>query len=341
MNKVPYLRFDTAEFPPGEGFERWRAALPTYDITDLGAPGAFRVRTEAWMLGDFAASQTQITPVRLVRTAEQIAADGNDHLVFFLFLRGAGLCDFDGRPSIYGPGQVALFDLARPFDASGTDAESDNVAVNVSRAAIVEAVPLGCELHGLAFNETVGRVMADHIMWLMRRLPHMALDDAPAAVKATLGLFVACIAEAARLKSAEEEDRDFRVRNRVGHYIDQNLRAPDLAPEKICDELGLSRSVLYRAFEPVAGVADYIRARRLEAVHVLLEDPAVERNISSIARDFGFTNEAHFSRTFRQRYGYSPRTARTDKAGRIEALTRLVHSHASPDLYRAWLAQIG
>jgi AraC-like DNA-binding protein len=262
-------------------------------------------------------------------------------LIFFLGKRGSVTGDFDGRPVIYGAGQVVLYDLARPFDATGPGGESETVTVNLGRAPIVAAAPPGADLHGLIFQEAAGRLVADHLMLLVRRLPHMQVEEVPSVVKATVGLFTSCITEALRLQETEGQDRDSRVRRRVGHYIDQNLGAPNLSPEKICDDLGMSRSVLYRAFEPLAGVADYIRTRRLEAVHVLLEDAAVERHISGIARDFGFSNEAHFSRTFRQRYGYSPRHARTDKADRIDELARLVDSRSGPDVYRTWLAQIG
>jgi AraC-like DNA-binding protein len=341
MTRVPQIHFDAADLPEADRFERWRAAIPTYEALDLSPPGAFRAIADAWMLGEFIVTVTRLTPARFIRSPQRVQADGNDNLIFFLGKRGSVTGDFDGRPVIYGAGQVALYDLARPFDATGPDGESETVTVNLSRAPIVAAVPPGANLHGLIFQEAAGRLIADHLMLLVRRLPQMQIEELPSVVKATVGLFASCISEALRQQETEGQDRDIRIRNRVGHYIDQNLRAPDLAPEKICDDLGLSRSVLYRAFEPVAGVADYIRARRLEAVHVLLEDAAVDRNISVIARDFGFSNEAHFSRTFRQRYGYSPRFARSDKASRIDDLARLVDSHSSPDVYRAWLEQIG
>jgi AraC-like DNA-binding protein len=265
------------------------------------------------MLGDFAVSRTKVTPVRMIRTAERVRADRNDRLNFFLFQRGAGLCDFDSRPSIYGPGQVVLFDLAHPFDASGVGELSDTAAVTVGRSTIRPLLLKDCDLHGLQFPEAVGRMMADHMIWLLRRLPYLDIEEGPAVARATLGLFAACIEEALRLK-LDQDHRDLRIRNRVGQYIDQNLRDPELAPDKICKMLGMSRSVLYRAFEPLAGIADYIRTRRLEAAHVLLEDPAVGRNISDIASEFGFASDAHFSRAFRQRYGYSPKVARSDNA---------------------------
>lgn len=339
MAKVPQIHFDSHDLPQRERFERWCSAVPTYEIFDLGAPDEFHVVADAWLMGEVIVSTTQVTPVRF-RRPPKLLADGNDRIIFFLTKRGTGTADFDGRPAIYGPGQVMLIDLARPFDGSGAEGGTDSISVNVPRAPIVVAAP-GADLHGLMLREAAGRIIADHIILLARRLPHMDLDEVPSAVKATVGLFASCVGEAVRLQESEGRDRELRVRYRVGHYIDQNLGAPDLSPEKICDALGVSRSVLYRAFEPLAGVAEHIRARRLETVHMLLEDPAVDRTIFDIAGDFGFSSEAHFSRTFRQRYGYSPRSARQRKASELDDLARVVDSHGGPGVFRAWVEQLG
>jgi AraC-like DNA-binding protein len=149
------------------------------------------------------------------------------------------------------------------------------------------------------------------------------------------------IAESPAIDTAVTPEREDKIRHRVNRYIDQNLGEPELASANICKEVGVSRSVLYRAFAPLGGVADHIRARRLEATYVLLEDPTVDRGIGAIAREFGFSSNAHFSRLFRQRYGYSPRRARA--AGRC--LARTCGADGRPrgggEIFRAWLEQIG
>jgi transcriptional regulator GlxA family with amidase domain len=98
--------------------------------------------------------------------------------------------------------------------------------------------------------------------------------------------------------------------------------------------------VIYRAFEPLGGIAQHVRARRLEAAHVLLENPEVHGPIADIAASFGFVSEAHFNRVFRHRYGYNPRRARNGKLNGLRELAAVVDSHAGPAAYRAWLEQL-
>jgi AraC-like DNA-binding protein len=191
------------------------------------------------------------------------------------------------------------------------------------------------------FQGLAARVLADHIMLLIRQLPAMNSVAAPTAVRGTVGLLAACIESNPEPQAAAMPERDDKVRHRVSRHIDQNLGLRDLTSQKICRAIGVSRSVLYRAFAPFGGVADHIRARRLEAAHVLLENPNVDRAIWDVARDLGFATDAHFSRLFRQRYGYSPRHARNRNAAALDELAALIDMHSRAELFKAWLTQVG
>jgi transcriptional regulator GlxA family with amidase domain len=55
----------------------------------------------------------------------------------------------------------------------------------------------------------------------------------------------------------------------------------------------------------------YIRHARLEVVHRDLQDPALrQRSVSALAARWCFFDAAHFSRLFRDHYGYPPSQAR-------------------------------
>jgi transcriptional regulator GlxA family with amidase domain len=54
-------------------------------------------------------------------------------------------------------------------------------------------------------------------------------------------------------------------------------------------------------------VGGLIRHERLEAVRRDLEEPALRhRGVAVLAARWGFFDAAHFSRVFRQHYGYPP-----------------------------------
>lgn len=339
MAIVPSLHFDSAELPLAERFERWRAAMAHYDVAQPpGAePDSFYNRVDAWFLGNVVVTAGQLSPIRFVRSRALIDADGIDRFNFLMLKEGSWTGDVDGRMLTAGAGQIVLFDLARPFEA--VSAETDTISVQIARALIADAIPPGADPHGLVFNGTAGRVLADYFMMLVRRLPVMDESEVADAVKASVGIIRGCIGAVLDAAGSSAAQREIEVLHRASRYIDQSLRAPDLSPQSICKAVGVSRSALYRAFAPLSGVADYIRARRLEAIHVLLEDGEGNQWNSDIAAAFGFVSAAHFSRAFRQRYGYGARQARNGTA-KFHDLAALIDSHAAPDTFRAWVAQL-
>ena len=69
---------------------------------------------------------------------------------------------------------------------------------------------------------------------------------------------------------------------------------------------------MHRLFESeTQSIARWIWSVRLERCHRDLADPALAgRSVTDIAFAWGFNDLAHFSRSFRARYGESPRTFR-------------------------------
>jgi AraC family transcriptional activator of tynA and feaB len=95
-------------------------------------------------------------------------------------------------------------------------------------------------------------------------------------------------------------------------HIEQQLRKPDLSPRSIADKLKLSPRYLRTIF--ASGnetVSTYILRRRLEECARQIEDPRWSgHSITEIAFSWGFNSAPHFTRSFRDRYGTSPRRYR-------------------------------
>jgi AraC-like DNA-binding protein len=92
--------------------------------------------------------------------------------------------------------------------------------------------------------------------------------------------------------------------------IDSRLTDRNLSSKMLCAALGVSRSRLYRLFEPLGGIASYIRKQRLLRTRDALSDIADGRSISRIAEQWGFVDASAYSRTFRHEFGISPKEAR-------------------------------
>jgi AraC-like DNA-binding protein len=338
--KVPAIHFDTAVFPENERFERWRPAVAAYDVA---MPEGADVRdfygmADAWMLGDLVITHTRLSPMRFARSAEKAKTDTVDHYSFLLLKQGTWAGTVNGKMLTVGPGQVVAFDLTQPMDVAGSS--SDSITIGIARSAIELAVSRMPDAHGAIFDGAMGRLLADHFLSLARELSDMDAVDVPTVTKATVGLITSCLAGLSAAQQPAEAADISATRHRIRRYIDQNLTESTLTPALICRNLNLSRSTLYRAFASSSGIAAYIRTRRLEAVHMLLNDPAEARSISMIAYDAGFVSDAHFSRVFRQQFGYTPSQARLG-ANRFSEIASAVDTESMPALFQEWMKEIG
>ena len=97
---------------------------------------------------------------------------------------------------------------------------------------------------------------------------------------------------------------------RVEDYIRQNLSDPALSPDIVAEACGISKRYLHDLFKDVnATVSKQIRDQRLLAARDRLEMPTIT-SIADISYRFGFSDQAHFSRLFRAKFGMSPSSYR-------------------------------
>lgn len=95
------------------------------------------------------------------------------------------------------------------------------------------------------------------------------------------------------------------------HWVEKNVSEPDISPDRLAKEYGVSRRQLYRMFAredttPQAWVSDI----RLRVAHTFLSRHA-DSHISEIAERVGFQDPTTFSRAFRNRYGMLPSLVRS------------------------------
>ena len=145
----------------------------------------------------------------------------------------------------------------------------------------------------------------------------MQLREMNEIVTGVVGLAAQVIALSARTKSsAPVGPAPLESFVTVSRYIEANLGARDLGVDKLARTFGLSRASLYRLFEPVGGVASYIRTRRLARARQELTAPGLEdRRIGPIAYRVGFQSIPAFNRAFRAAYGQTPRSTRSTASG--------------------------
>ncbi len=92
---------------------------------------------------------------------------------------------------------------------------------------------------------------------------------------------------------------------RVLKFIDEHLQR-DISLNEVAEAAFLSPNYLSQLLKKQTGMAfvEWLTARRMERAQHLLAH--TRERISSVANAVGFTDEAYFTRRFRQRFGQSP-----------------------------------
>lgn len=149
-----------------------------------------------------------------------------------------------------------------------------------------------------AFAETIGRVEADEIL---------AIETSTVELLASI-LVSAALTEPLTGSSTTTTANLYRV----SQVIETQLANPDLAPCHIAEGCGISTHYLQKLFR-AAGTSfrETVRKRRLERCRAdLTNSMYAHLSISDIAFRWGFNDAAHFSRTFHEEWGISPRECR-------------------------------
>lgn len=295
--RIEPFRFSTKELDRCDQFEAYRAFC--YPVVELslpeGAAGGFPAEHEVWDLGSMVLTEARQLDERAAHSWRHPAREALDHWCLVL-APSAGqrvmgfrslARSFEGR--VADPRVLSLF---IPRDMFGTE------------AGALDHVPAELPDTGL------GRVLADYLEALGRHLPEITQPELPALVAATRAVLAACLVPTADRLAVAQEPIVATLRERARQMVRRHLREPGLGPELLCRELGVSRSRLYRMFEPLGGVVRYIQRQRLLAAHAALCDAAAARHIVQIAENVGFSDASGFSRAFKLEFGYTPREAR-------------------------------
>ncbi|WP_028605519.1 helix-turn-helix domain-containing protein [Ottowia thiooxydans] len=312
---LPTTLFRTSHVAVEDRFEAWRESISViFDVTPSArvALNEFEASVHATHLGQLMVGDARFGAQQFARGKARAARDGLNHYMVQWYREGgfAGQHDSDGDMQVRA-GDIVFFDMTRPLRTVANP--SRVMSLVLTRTLCEEAFGASAEtLHGtvLRSGDVLHGLLADHLDSLHRRLPAIDVEQAGAVAHATTRMLAACFSPAGRARAHAQAEMRAVTRESIEQYIGRNLGA-SLTPESLCGTFGVSRTLLYKLFEPLGGVAHYVQHRRLLRAFHSLTNPANQRlRVAEIGTRLGFASEAHFSRAFRAAFGLTPRDAR-------------------------------
>jgi len=296
-------------------FAEMMRPLYDFEIPDFASGLAFFSSSDIHSLPDVTVSRTNSSAIRLTRTMKLIARSAADQIMVICYRSGPYRFETGGIKRRVEPGDFSFFDLSKEIMIEAPAV--DNVGLAISRRKLETLFPDLGHVHGLVIApSSLTRVLLSMMEETLATGSVMTLSEASSIADAMLQLVVACL--------------DLPPRQPVGiappsigtgigtaslaavrASIERRLTDRTLGPQTLLDEFGITRSTLYRLFEPLGGVSAYITERRLRyAFHRITNPLEPASRISQLAFDLGFSHPSTFTRAFKSFFGLSPKDAR-------------------------------
>ncbi|MEV0071333.1 MULTISPECIES: helix-turn-helix domain-containing protein [unclassified Amycolatopsis] len=282
--------------------ERRDGLLPlgTLDAVQLDDVGIYDVR-----------GTTQI--VR--RTSRTARTDTAEQLKICLIERGGALVEQGRRRVALEVGDLALYDLRRPYQLTLQGAFRCAVMTFPREALGLPDSALEVMMERRFVTGTgVGQVFASCLRSALDQRETLS-DGSPVRLReAAVALLAATLGSGAGLPAGHT---NLALRERVLDHVRGHLADPHLSPATVAAALHMSPRSLHRLFEDSGETfGGTVRRLRLEAVRRDLTDPLLAgRSIAAVATRWGITDQPWLSRAFRAEYGVTPSGLRRRMTG--------------------------
>lgn len=320
-----------ADFPLGgpdgpEGFAGIMVSTFDFDVPDFARDEPFAASAKIVLLPDVAVSSATATSGRFTRSVKAAAALGTDQILVVCYTSGHFDMTIDGETRRVEAGELAFVDLSQEISVEAPRVE--NVSLALSRLRLEALVPSLDLAHGFVRPpDAMARLMRGAMEDVLAAGPTLPVVDARAVATAILQLAAGCLEPLSR--RMVETGRNAVSVVAMKSFIEQHLLDPGLGPQALLTMFGVTRSTLYRLFEPLGGVSAYIAQRKLHHAFRLLSDTRFPRGrISKLATELGYSHPSVFTRAFKEAFGLSPKDVQALAGQSREQEVQLLNSAA-------------
>ncbi len=313
MNEIPDKFFsaliDTAELPDEEQFSFWREGIGTWaEIereSDYRAPFHSKIshfQTSGIILNKY----DRMSQGSTNRSNRHIAQDGVDMIGFDIRLEGLERnCRFKGEDTLAKPGDIRVYDVRQPFYVDNENFKT--FALWVNRAHFEDRLAAVENFHGLLLGAgPLDRLFKAHVKMTFELLKEATPFEAQklAAVTSQMAVELLDMQSIGSLES--EVISDNTIRKAINGCIQKHMTDPNLSPDTIAKNVGVSRSKLYRVCKPIGSPMEVVRRARLHKAAQLLKSGRAQY-VSCLAYAVGFGCRQSFGRAFKTEFQSSPK----------------------------------
>ncbi|WP_027350623.1 AraC family transcriptional regulator [Halotalea alkalilenta] len=253
-----------------------------------------------------------LSPMRLNRSLEQ-RFSAPDHALILIVVSGMMVCRCYGNTTSLLPGDILIQDLSQPIDLDiilPPDREQAEFQfIFIPRSSLDFNIDIG-SLHGhsLTAASPLNRLLRQNFSSMLELFDAMNDEEIMTIGKSGLSVLLNILGLVSGKEVLNLIEKGSTL-EKICLYIEANLATP-ISIDELCRKFALSRTSLYRLFEPLGGVATHIRNRRLAMAARMFRMPSMAHlTIAAIARRCGL--EVHVLRHhFTTLYGTSLRGLR-------------------------------
>lgn len=251
-----------------------------------------------------------IDAITIERRPEDIAQDGIDD--FFLTTLTEGSAEITQGENTFDlePGELAVLSGGTPYSTTYPE-RSHRLILQMPKHIFYDRI-LGREDSDYEPGKFKNSGLTPIVTSLFKTLAIESSNLNEIEQHTLAASFLELVGAVVRASSKPADDTQVTnqpaLMRRILSYMDDHFTDCELTPERVAKANGISMRYLHRLFQQSGTtVCKWIWERRLKATREDLLNPTMSKmRISEIAFRRGFNDPAHFSRSFRDRFGISP-----------------------------------
>lgn len=261
--------------------------------------GPFHGTIRREVLGELEFATVTASGQNVFRTQRYAATASDEFLLFSIQRQGRARICQDGRTAELNPGEIALYDSARPYSLHFAE-PFQQLVVQIPKSAVDvdDTRTITAQRHAAG---TPGGVIASMLLAMGEQV-----GAGGAALDPMVDHVLSSLAEILATPEAWDVQGlpDLALRRRAEELMRDDLADPEWTVARLAQRCHLSVRTLYRLF-PESGVAETMRGWRIERAKQLLSSHP-ELTVAAVAHHCGFGSESGFIRAFRAETGASP-----------------------------------